>query len=108
VLIGSIPGVSPIRARRDNHDGIRIAVNVRVVDVGGVVSTTVFIRGMVDEGCLLGGLVEIGILGITGRVLLRQPAEHEPTHNAHADCHQEQQEYAPDVYSVPRWSRKST
>lgn len=33
---------------------------------------------MVDEGCLLGGLVEIGILGIAGRVLLRQPANTSP------------------------------
>jgi hypothetical protein len=36
VIVGSIPGVSPIRARYDQHDGVRIAVNVRVVDVGGI------------------------------------------------------------------------
>src|SRR5829696_8551692 len=58
VIVGSIPGVSPIRARRDKHDGVRIAVNARVVDVG-VVSTTVLVRGMVDEGRLVGGLVEV-------------------------------------------------
>src|SRR5215210_7589432 len=94
VIVGSIPGVSLIRARCDKHHGVRIAVNARVVEVG-VVYTTVLVPGMVDEGNLVGGLAEVGILGIVrclqhgvfeccvlgrangfARVLLSLPPEH--------------------------------
>src|SRR5215218_5135222 len=34
VIVGSIPDVSPIRARYDEHDSFRVAVNGWVADVG--------------------------------------------------------------------------
>src|SRR5215213_1015189 len=68
VIVGCTPSVFPIRALCDEHDGVRVAVNGGVADVG-VVAAAVRVRGGVGEhallvcGCALGVLVGVSLAG---------------------------------------------
>src|SRR5215204_1055530 len=67
VFVSGTAGTPSIRGRSDEDDGFRVTVDARVVEVG-VVAAAVLVRGPVDEGSLIGGLLRVGFLGLVGRL----------------------------------------
>jgi hypothetical protein len=65
VAVGCFAVAFPIRGNGNKHHSVRVAVDGGVAEIG-VVAAAVLVGGAVDKGGFLGGLFEVGALGLPG------------------------------------------